>query len=78
MSDLIKITGLWENDKGNLSGADGQKRWIVIRNKDRDTDRHPTHLLFLAPNKPRDEEKPAPNPTDPGQPTPDGKDIIPF
>lgn len=77
MSDLIKITGLWENDKGNLSGADGQKRWIVIRNKDRDTDRHPTHLLFLAPNKPRDEEKPAPK-SDPAPANTGSDDPIPF
>ena len=54
-SDLILITGMWENTsrdgKGKyLSGTFGQGgKLLLFKNTRRENDKQPSHMLYLAP-----------------------------
>lgn len=70
MSDLIKVTGLWQNEKGTLSGSVGGMRVIVLPNRRKEPgSRQPDYDLFIAKAEPKEKREErhesAPNPFDP-------------
>lgn len=54
MNDLIKITGLWLNrtkdGRDYFSGRFGDARILIFENRERASDKMPTHTLFIAPS----------------------------
>jgi hypothetical protein len=63
LSDLIKITGLWENDSKNgtyLSGMLGSAKVVIFRNKyKKDGSKQPDWELYISPAPKKELEKPA-------------------
>lgn len=56
-NNLIRLGGLWANEKGNLSGnLSASARIIIIPNKWKKTDKHPDYLMLLAPNERKEQE----------------------
>lgn len=57
MGDLVKITGLWLNrtkdGKEYLSGNFGSARVLIFENRDRVSDKIPTHTLFITSSDPK-------------------------
>lgn len=89
-NDMMKLGGLWANkDKDGNTYLTGKLspgvKILIFKNKYRESENHPTHLLYLAPveqpqgeeNKPEEEDEffaeatePAPRPMAPRSPAP--------
>ena len=59
-STMVKITGLWQNEdkKGNkyLSGSMGSAKVLIFKNNYKEQDKHPDYIMYLAPQKKKEEK----------------------
>ena len=59
MSDMVKVTGLWENETSRgdkyFSGSIGGAKVLIFKNGYKDKENQPDYILYFANNK-RDEE----------------------
>jgi hypothetical protein len=59
MSDLVKISGLWANQKQDgevyYTGSLGNAKIVIFKNKFKDTDKHPDMHLYISPSKKQDD-----------------------
>lgn len=53
---FVQLCPLWESEKGYLSGNLGDVRVFIFKNKNRKTEKSPTHRLVVVPS----ERKPQP------------------
>ena len=58
-NDLVFIGGLWKNQakdgRDYFSGSFGLGRLLIFEVKERKSEKHPTHSMYVAPGKPKGE-----------------------
>jgi hypothetical protein len=54
MSEFIKLTGLWQNEKGNLTGALGGGKIVIVKNHRKEPgSRQPDYEMLIVKQEPK-------------------------
>ena len=79
---MIRLTGLWESTTKDgqqmLSGNLGNARLVILPNKFKKTDKHPTHNLLIAEREDRVSDVARQSSAPAGPPDSSGADVPPM
>lgn len=57
---MIKVGALWANEKDGktyYSGKFGDAKMLVFENSYKESDKHPSHIVYLAPFEKKEDKK---------------------